>query len=173
MYSVGPCKVLPRIRVKSFQNRIGILNIFLCFLAHIEYRTVLACAEDILKIILVSKYRPTKKGIPDAETPGNVDIASTASRSVLEAQKNGWLVFDKVLQVVAGSCYRPLHLYRMVNFIHSNPRTDSLVTLLFVRRGVLHPIHVTVFTANFIRPPTLGVAICMALVCPPDTTKLT
>ena len=31
--------------------------------------------------------------------------------------------------------------------------------LFFVVKGVLHPRHVTVFTANFIKPPTVGVAI--------------
>jgi hypothetical protein len=33
------------------------------------------------------------------------------------------------------------------------------LTLLFARSGVLHPKHVTVFTANFMSPPTVGVAI--------------
>jgi hypothetical protein len=48
------------------------------------------------------------------------------------------------------------------------------LTLLFARSGVLHPKHVTVFTANFISPPTVGVAIWIVLVCSPDTitTKL-
>ena len=48
------------------------------------------------------------------------------------------------------------------------------LTLLFARSGVLHPKHVTVFTANFMSPPTVGVAIWMVLVCSPDTitTKL-
>lgn len=113
LYS-GALQVLPWIWIKSFQNRIGILDIFLCFLAHIEYWTVLACAKNILKVILVSEYVPARKGIPDAKTLGSVDIASTVSRSALEAQTNGWLVFDKVLEVVACSCHRPLHLHRVV-----------------------------------------------------------
>jgi len=34
----------------------------------------------------------------------------------------------------------------------------------------LHPKQVLVFTANFINPPTVGVAICIVLVWSPDTT---
>ena len=45
----------------------------------------------------------------------------------------------------------------------------ALLTLLFARRGVLHPKHVTVFTANFMSPPTVGVAIWIVLVCSPET----
>jgi len=33
----------------------------------------------------------------------------------------------------------------------------------------LHPKQVLVFTANFINPPTVGVAICIVLVWSPDT----
>lgn len=35
---------------------------------------------------------------------------------------------------------------------------------------VLHPKQVLVFTANFISPPTVGVAIWIVLVWSPDTT---
>jgi hypothetical protein len=44
-------------------------------------------------------------------------------------------------------------------------------TLLLGRSAVLQPRHVTVFTANFMSPPTVGVAIEMARVCPPDTKR--
>ena len=45
----------------------------------------------------------------------------------------------------------------------------ALLILLLARKGVLQPMHVTVFTANFMSPPTVGVAIWMLLVWPPDT----
>lgn len=37
-------------------------------------------------------------------------------------------------------------------------------------KAVLHPRHVTVLTANFMRPPIVGVAICMERVWSPATT---
>lgn len=43
------------------------------------------------------------------------------------------------------------------------------LTLFEGFRAVLHPIHVIVFTAYFIKPPTEGVAIWMVRVCSPDT----
>jgi hypothetical protein len=45
-----------------------------------------------------------------------------------------------------------------------------LLTLLAARKGVLHPKQVIVFTANFMSPPTVGVAICIVRVWSPDTT---
>ena len=45
------------------------------------------------------------------------------------------------------------------------------LTLLLARRGVLQPRQVTVFTANLIRPPTVGVAIWIARVWSPDTME--
>lgn len=47
-----------------------------------------------------------------------------------------------------------------------------LLTLLFARKGVLHPKQVTVLTANFIKPPTVGVAICIVLVWSPETNSM-
>jgi len=44
------------------------------------------------------------------------------------------------------------------------PVEDKHDIPLFVFNGVLHPKHVTVFTANFIRPPIVGVAIWTVLV---------
>ena len=49
-------------------------------------------------------------------------------------------------------------------------KRDLLLTLLVARRGVLHPKQVMVFTANFMSPPTVGVAICIVRVWSPDTT---
>lgn len=40
----------------------------------------------------------------------------------------------------------------------------GLDTLLFGRRAVLHPRQVTVLTANFMSPPTVGVAIAIERV---------
>jgi len=42
-------------------------------------------------------------------------------------------------------------------------------TLFVDFNAVLHPKQVLVFTANFINPPTVGVAICIVLVWSPDT----
>ena len=47
---------------------------------------------------------------------------------------------------------------------------DSPGTLFVGFNAVLHPKQVLVFTANFINPPTVGVAICIVLVWSPDTT---
>jgi hypothetical protein len=49
--------------------------------------------------------------------------------------------------------------------------TNEPATLLLDRRGVLQLRHVTVLTANFINPPTVGVAIWIVLVWSPDTTR--
>jgi hypothetical protein len=43
--------------------------------------------------------------------------------------------------------------------LYGRRKRYALLTLLFSRRGVLRPKHVTVFTANFMSPPTVGVAI--------------
>ena len=43
--------------------------------------------------------------------------------------------------------------------LYGRHKRYALLTLLFARRGVLQPKHVTVFTANFMSPPTVGVAI--------------
>lgn len=46
-----------------------------------------------------------------------------------------------------------------------------LLRLLVGFRGVLHPKQVAVFTANFISPPTVGVAIWIARVWSPLTSE--
>ena len=50
---------------------------------------------------------------------------------------------------------------------------NSLFAALFPFKGVLQPKQVTVFTANFIKPPTVGVAIWIVRVWSPDTIKRT
>lgn len=62
-------------------------------------------------------------------------------------------------------------IYEMVSSCHSTTHRYLLFKLLVGLRGVLHPRHVAVFTANFIRPPTEGVAICIVRVWSPDTGK--
>jgi hypothetical protein len=54
--------------------------------------------------------------------------------------------------------------------LESNWR-QLLLTLFVDLSTVLHPRHVVVLTANFIRPPTVGVAICIVLVCSPETAR--
>lgn len=75
-------------------------------------------------------------------------------------------VSGRALQVSDDNYYIRLHLQAKSQA--PNPRNGknslSPLMLLFARRGVLHPRHVTVFTANFIRPPTDGVAIWIVRV---------
>jgi len=54
-------------------------------------------------------------------------------------------------------------------FVRLIRKRDLHLTLLVARRGVLHPKQVIVFTANFMSPPTVGVAICIVRVWSPDT----
>lgn len=107
---------------------------------------------------------------PGARTPDNVGIASTILRSALEVLMNLSLVSGTVLLIVADSCCTLRHLRtQFVRRKKNIEREYLLLILLFALNGVLQPIHVTVFTANFMSPPTVGVAIWMLLVCPPDT----
>lgn len=60
--------------------------------------------------------------------------------------------------------YRPIYNACSARAYQTNKVTSLLGTLLLGFSCVLQPMHVTVFTANFIRPPTVGVAICIVLV---------
>ena len=73
-------------------------------------------------------------------------------------------VSDIALRAVVDSFDIQLPLWKVLNQPEFRPAENTHNIPLFVFNGVLHPKHVTVFTANFIRPPIVGVAICTVLV---------
>jgi hypothetical protein len=167
-----PCES-PTVQVKTLQNSICILHVLLRLLPHVENGAIFTCAQYVLDKInqCLIRVAEIQQHEPGAKNPDNVGIESIILKSALEALMSWSLVFGKVLQDVDGSYGTLHHLVKTVHMrAHLRSRRNyTLLTLLFALRGVLHPMHVTVLTANFIKPPTVGVAICILLVCPPDT----
>ena len=71
--------------------------------------------------------------------------------------------FDTTRRGVVDNCCRRPHLWYLRG-VTNKMGVCLLLRLLVGLRGVLHPRHVAVFTVNFIRPPTVGVAIWIARV---------
>jgi len=109
------------------------------------------------------------KYLLDAGSPDIVDIASKAVRTALVGRTHWSLVSGIILPALACNFYKPLHLQSVSICSEVQRNKDILLMLLFAFNGVLQPKQVTVFTANFIRPPTVGVAIEIVRVWSPDT----
>lgn len=79
----GP-QVLPQFVVETFKLSVGILNVFLGFLPHVEDGTILARTKDILWQQLSALGRTLfTVHAPYAKNPGNAGIVSRGERSVL------------------------------------------------------------------------------------------
>lgn len=100
------------------------------------------------------------------------DIVSTNARIALVNLTLSRLVCGTFQPYAVDSCYTGHRLWIGAELVGEFGRSisDLLLTLLVARRGVLHPKQVMVFTANFMSPPTVGVAICIVRVWSPDTT---
>jgi hypothetical protein len=70
-------------------------------------------------------------------------------------------VFGAAPQSSGDSCYKQHRLCEDLSETRRESEHKGILpgTLLFVLSGVLHPRQVDCFTANFISPPTVGVAI--------------
>ena len=120
----------------------------------------------------------------DAMSLDTVDIVSTVSRSELafptQNRPTEEVINLRLLslqETQKHTCFWYSSPIRGLQLLHTAPSSfhdkyfalvstcdDSPLILLLDLSGVLHPRHVAVFTANFISPPTVGVAIWIVRV---------
>jgi len=64
------------------------------------------------------------------------------------------------------------HRRRPLEIVNGLKHPETTKTPLLLFKGVLQPKQVTVFIANFIKPPIVGVAIWIVRVCSPATDPI-
>lgn len=194
--------LLPEFIIKPFKHGNCVLHVFLSLLPPVENRAVFTRAQHILesschpppffRINLVRSYLVKRPLTSLTLRPqscelylsfwgwsylrcGNCELASDISKIII-IKMNSYLflieLIDSGTAIIADCAI--CQETSMTSCSIRGTKGYAPPTLLFARSGVLHPKHVTVFTANFMSPPTVGVAIWMVLVCSPDTitTKL-
>lgn len=163
----------PKLLIKTFQYSIRILHIFLRLLSHIKYRAILTRAQNILRYNVISfciisggSGRHTWCREPwhlwhcvhsRANRTCNSEVVITCF----------WYSSETLGRQLLHTA--PSDVIFISTILSQNGHQGVLGTLLFARSAVLQPRQVTVLTANFMRPPTVGVAICIDLVWSPDT----